>query len=353
MINFFNTDVIAGDVATPIGKQLRRIEEDIGIKDTRDSSGCGGDLTGNQTGYILSPRQVSLPEFYPSDASCTWTMSCDGPILLYIESFELERSSSCEDHDYVEIHDGNNGTKYCGSLEEDIEVEIIFIDTGNLSVTFVSDHYVNAEGFQILYVCDSNTIICGETMEGPSGVIHSPSWPNNYPCNHLCEWYIKCDDGSTPLINVNWGTLKNMAIEWEKDAQHSDGDYTNIIEPGRPLMSSQRGQTRNFGTDRYQIPAKDRYQIPATLGFRSDGFVDFSSMNICNEGPGFKITYECPQPSTPQPPTPQTTTPQTTTPQPPECVDKRTQKFCKNQLKKNKCELDTNKKNCALTCGHC
>ena len=62
-------------------------------------------------------------------------------------------------------------------------------------------------------------VLCGEPMEGPSGVIQSPNWPGNYPSNHMCEWAISCEDGATPELTVNWGDVKNMAIEWESDAK--------------------------------------------------------------------------------------------------------------------------------------
>ena len=104
-----------------------------------------------------------------------------------------------------------------------------------------------------------------------------------------------------------------------------------MTEPGcpPPSLRSDPGlmlhEMMRWGLDRQEMYA------PAYLDFGSSGLVIFSSSPYSMGGQAFEIKYECP----------------------PRCEDKKGQKFCNKQLKKEKCHKKSNKKKCAKTCGYC
>ena len=53
---------------------------------------------------------------------------------------------------------------------------------------------------------------CGGEVNGPSGTLQSPNWPDKYPSNAYCRWSINCEDGGKPNITVHWGDLVNNVV---------------------------------------------------------------------------------------------------------------------------------------------
>ena len=56
-------------------------------------------------------------------------------------------------------------------------------------------------------------------MTAPSGEIHSPSYPNNYPNNVDCSWMITVDEGHRVLFNFS-----DLDIE-----RHSDCMWDYVV----------------------------------------------------------------------------------------------------------------------------
>lgn len=44
---------------------------------------------------------------------------------------------------------------------------------------------------------------CGEEFYGPSGSFHSPGYPNRYPSNRECIWYIHTAPGSSIQLTIH------------------------------------------------------------------------------------------------------------------------------------------------------
>lgn len=60
---------------------------------------------------------------------------------------------------------------------------------------------------------------CGGELSGPSGSFHSPGYPNRYPSNRECIWYIHTTPGSSIQL-----TIEEFDVEY-----HPNCDY-DVLE---------------------------------------------------------------------------------------------------------------------------
>uniref|UniRef100_A0A1Y1LNZ2 Cubilin n=1 Tax=Photinus pyralis TaxID=7054 RepID=A0A1Y1LNZ2_PHOPY len=161
--------------------------------------GCGG-IVKEHTGTIKSPEH---PISYPSDQTCMWVIVAPQNYVVQLSwlLFSLEESATCG-FDYVEVY--NNHTvnelagRYCGN-----KLPPNMISSSNvLTIKFVSDGTITFEGFMVSYVFVDQENACGGRYFASSGVIRSPSYPNDYPASRDCEWVITVAAGQQILLNV-------------------------------------------------------------------------------------------------------------------------------------------------------
>ncbi|XP_069755899.1 scavenger receptor cysteine-rich domain-containing protein DMBT1-like [Narcine bancroftii] len=151
---------------------------------------CGGFL-GGASGSVVSP---GYPDNYPDNAACIWYIRVNGSKMIDLRfiAFDLEESSSCS-YDYVAIYDGPSTNsslmaKLCHDSNE------TFTSTSNsITIYFRSDSSVTRRGFVANYrsVYDNNGGSCGGFLGDTSGSFVSPGYPDNYPDNAACIWYIR------------------------------------------------------------------------------------------------------------------------------------------------------------------
>ncbi|XP_077993791.1 cubilin-like [Glandiceps talaboti] len=154
---------------------------------------CGGRLDTN-LGIITSP---SYPNNYPDSASCEWTIqtSSGTTIDFNFTVFDIQGSAGSCTNDYVQLFDGENDQSpvlgagpFCGSAAPtDLK------STSNIVFAkFVSDSSTSSTGFVLSY--STVTAACGGSLvltdQSTSGVLTSPSYPENYPHSIECEWTI-------------------------------------------------------------------------------------------------------------------------------------------------------------------
>ena len=162
--------------------------------------GCGGTLNG-PSGSLTSP---SYPSPYHHNAECAWTIrtSKGSKINFVFLDLDLETSNECN-YDFVRIYDGPDRRsrvigQYCHSMQQPI------ISTGNtLLVVFRSDYSQGGRGFHARYFMD-----CHNRINGLSGVIESPNFPDLYPHNRNCTWTIEA-----PLGNKINASFSHFDIE--------------------------------------------------------------------------------------------------------------------------------------------
>ena len=97
--------------------------------------------------------------------------------------------------DHVTIHEGAVGPgagPLCGYVPPPSYESI----GDKVRIEFVSDETFEVEGFQISYTCKQPPppvqVQCGGKLEGNSGTVTTPEWPENYPNNAKCLWRKRC-----------------------------------------------------------------------------------------------------------------------------------------------------------------
>ncbi|XP_066929338.1 cubilin-like isoform X2 [Clytia hemisphaerica] len=151
------------------------------------------------TGSFSSPL---YPSNYPTTSKCrTKITSPDGHnIQVSFNFFELELSTECS-KDSVAIYDGPDERarligKFCGGDNPGR-----MVSSGNaMMVVFDSDKDFVDKGFYATYQTGTN--LCGGTLQGPSGFIQSPGYPNSYQPLLECNWLIKASEGNTISLRI-------------------------------------------------------------------------------------------------------------------------------------------------------
>lgn len=186
--------------------------------------GCGGKLT-HPEGVLTSPN---YPKKYDHDLTCVWEIVVDYgySVVLTIEDFDLETSSTCEYDSLTIARDSAfNHTirKICQSL---IEKTVVTSDGHQVFVKFTSDESHNGKGFKISY--KSIFTQCGGPAVGSNGFISTPSYPtHNYENNKNCEWNIKTDPSHSLLFQFT-----------DFDIESSDNCTKDVVEVYDPTTKT-------------------------------------------------------------------------------------------------------------------
>ncbi|XP_069815839.1 cubilin [Dendropsophus ebraccatus] len=188
---------------------------------------CGGSLYG-QSGIIQSPGFPS--HNYPDSSWCEWFLS--GPVGHYLtigfQSLDLQDSVNCSS-DFVEIREynasGNLLGRFCGNVAPD---EVTTSDSFAY-VKFFSDGSVNGKGFRLHY--EASTEECGGDINGITGKINSPNYPNLYPHNRVCEWRITVPEGRRVTL-----TIHDLQLQEHQDCNYDYVAVYNGYQSRSPLL---------------------------------------------------------------------------------------------------------------------
>ncbi|MEQ2238486.1 hypothetical protein ILYODFUR_033637 [Ilyodon furcidens] len=83
-------------------------------------------------------------------------------------------------------------------------------------------------GFQMMWYQNG----CGGNVGGPSGSISSPGYPNRYPDNRECIWYVTSTPGSSITLNIH-----------EFDVEFHENCNYDVLEVSNALLLGQRQTT--------------------------------------------------------------------------------------------------------------
>uniref|UniRef100_A0A3B3TV83 CUB domain-containing protein n=1 Tax=Poecilia latipinna TaxID=48699 RepID=A0A3B3TV83_9TELE len=177
-------------------------------------------LTVIQLHALLRLSSPNYPLPYHPNAECYWNIrtSQGSQVQLSFSGFHLESSSSCS-YDYLAVHDGNSSTapelaKLCGTeLPRPINSS-----SNQLYIKLRTDSSVNTGGFIAFY----NTS-CGGDVGGPNGSISSPGYPNKYPDNRECIWYITTTPGSSITL-----TIHEFDVEFHDNCNYDVLEVSNV-----------------------------------------------------------------------------------------------------------------------------
>uniref|UniRef100_I3KD12 Cubilin n=1 Tax=Oreochromis niloticus TaxID=8128 RepID=I3KD12_ORENI len=181
-------------------------------------------ISGKHRGVIES---LNFPNNYPDNSQCSWTIQASGgnTVNYTFTAFQLEASSAACTFDYIKLYDGPNqeapliGT-FCGYTPPPAGSTT----SSALNIVFRTDSSVSTSGFQMMWYQNG----CGGDLSGPSGSFNSPGYPNRYPDNRECIWYITTSAGSSITI-----TIHEFDVEY-----HQDCNYDVLEVYGGPDLSA-------------------------------------------------------------------------------------------------------------------
>lgn len=220
-------------------------------------------ITGRYKGVVES---LNFPNTYPSNSQCSWTIqSTRGNNVNYtFTAFDLESSYSSCGYDYVKLYDGPNDQapligSFCGSQPPPANSTT----SSALTLVFRSDSSVSRSGFQMMWYQNG----CGGELSGPSGSFNSPDYPNRYPENRECIWYITTTAGSSITI-----TILEFDVEY-----HQDCNYDVLEVYGGPdLTAPQLAKLCTTTTTPMQVSSTGNL---LTVRFMSDAYVSGRGFN--------------------------------------------------------------------------
>uniref|UniRef100_A0A182NM22 Cubilin n=1 Tax=Anopheles dirus TaxID=7168 RepID=A0A182NM22_9DIPT len=175
--------------------------------------GCGGTFT-QREGAISSPLSQT-DNLYPNNLNCEYLIKLPigSRVEIKFSKFHLEQSESCK-FDYVEIFDGSSTQdaslgKFCGD-----RVPPAFVSTRNtLLLRFQTDWSAPHPGFQLTY-----KIKCGGTFSEPGTELMSPSYPQMYTADQLCDYVIHAPLGKAIAFDfTDFDIEKNSFPKCELD----------------------------------------------------------------------------------------------------------------------------------------
>ncbi|XP_077124414.1 cubilin [Ranitomeya variabilis] len=189
---------------------------------------CGGAHYG-QSGIIQSPGYPT--QSYPDASSCEWFLN--GPtghyLIIRFQSLDLQNSSNCLS-DFVEIREYDASGKLLGKFCNNTMPGEVRTSDSFAYVKFVSDGSVNAKGFRLHY--EASVEECGGYINGITGTLNSPNYPNLYPHNRVCEWRITVPEGKRVTL-----TIHDLQLQ---DHQSCTNDYVAVYNGYRhqsPLLA--------------------------------------------------------------------------------------------------------------------
>uniref|UniRef100_A0A287ALI0 CUB and Sushi multiple domains 3 n=1 Tax=Sus scrofa TaxID=9823 RepID=A0A287ALI0_PIG len=299
---------------------------------------CGGTLKG-LNGTIESP---GFPYGYPNGANCTWVIIAEerNRIQIVFQSFALE-----EEYDYLSLYDGHpHPTNFRTRLTGFHLPPPVTSTKSVFSLRLTSDFAVSAHGFKVYYeelqssscgnpgvppkgvlygtrfdvgdkiryscvtgyildghpqlTCIANSVntaswdfpvpicraedACGGTMRGSSGIISSPSFPNEYHNNADCTWTIVAEPGDTISLIFTDFQMEEKYDYLEIEGSEPPTIWLSGMNIPPPIISNKNWLRLHFVTD-----SNHRYR-------------GFSAPYQVNEG-GIKTASNlCPDPGEPE-----------------------------------------------------
>ncbi|XP_066579431.1 cubilin [Amia ocellicauda] len=273
--NSSNATPLAKLCGTAIPTPIRSSRENLYIKLRTDNSIVAGGFLASYNqichGVVIANRSRGVlespnyPNIYPYNADCSWTIQATaGNTINYtFTAFELE--SWCF-YDYIKLYDGPDAQSpligtFCGNSPPPANTT----SGTSLHVVFTSDVWDSMSGFQMLWYQNG----CGGELFGPQGAFNSPGYPNRYPDNRECIWYIHTTPGSSIQI-----TIHEFDIEF-----HPDCNFDLLEVYGGPDLTSPR--LAQLCTTR---PPNNPLHVSSTgnavtVRFKSDQFVSGKGFN--------------------------------------------------------------------------
>uniref|UniRef100_A0A8C6W9S3 Cubilin n=1 Tax=Nannospalax galili TaxID=1026970 RepID=A0A8C6W9S3_NANGA len=195
-------------------------------------TGCGGNLT-TSTGLFTSPN-YPMPYYHSSE--CYWWLKANpgSPFKLEFNDFHLEHHPSCS-LDYLAVYDGPSTSshllsKLCG----DTTPAPVISSGDSMLLKLRTNEGQQGRGFEVTYsqTCD-NVVIVNQTY----GVLESINYPHPYSGNQRCNWTIQASKGNT--VNYTFTAFEmeegeNCSLEYLECGGEMSGDMGSFSSPEYP-----------------------------------------------------------------------------------------------------------------------
>ncbi|XP_068604308.1 cubilin [Brachionichthys hirsutus] len=219
-------------------------------------------ITAQHNGVVES---LNFPNDYPANSLCSWTIQASrGNTVNYtFSAFQLETSSSCV-FDYIKLYNGlNNQAPLIGTFCGYTPPPANGTTSSGLTVVFRTDSSVSRSGFQMMWYQNG----CGGELSGPSGSFNSPDYPDRYPENRECMWYITTSAGSSITL-----TIHEFDVEF-----HQDCNYDVLEVYGGPDLTAPRlAQLCTTTSSPLHVSSTGNL---LTVRFKSDAYVSGRGFN--------------------------------------------------------------------------
>ncbi|XP_020662303.3 cubilin [Pogona vitticeps] len=278
--NSTNARMLGKFCGNQIPPTIQSTGDSVYVKLRTDGSLRGGGFLANYKqicrGIIITRHQgilesLNYPDNYPPGTNCDWTIqTTSGNTLNYsFPAFSTKGGENCQ-RDHVKLYDGPNAQSnligtFCGDSQPPSGGTV----SSSLHIVFFSDRIQESTGFQMLW----NVNGCGGELYGTSGSFHSPGYPNNYPNNKECHWYIHTAPGSSIQL-----TIVEFDVEY-----HSNCNYDVLEIYGGPDLSSPRLT---------QLCAPRSPQNPLHVSSTGNAIVVRFKTDQAVNGKGFNATWQ-------------------------------------------------------------
>ncbi|XP_074661414.1 cubilin-like isoform X2 [Tubulanus polymorphus] len=215
-----------------------------------DSCGKRAGLQTGESGIITSP---GYPENYKNNINCKWSIVPPENTLVEMSfdpKFDLQSKSDGGCYDSLIISSDTGRMEYCGEY-----APVRSVHAGNLSIAFKTDYSTTKSGFVLFWklikvdsTCNKNPRI----LNGRSGSIVSPNYPENYDNGLDCKWLISPPENTTVVIAVDPIFYLQPKTDGCSDALtvNSETDYKEYCGANPPERQNHTGNvTIGFKTD--------------------------------------------------------------------------------------------------------
>ncbi|XP_047205867.1 cubilin [Girardinichthys multiradiatus] len=210
-------------------------------------------------------ESLNFPNSYPGNSLCSWTIqaSSGNTINYTFTAFQLEATSSCN-YDYIKLYNGpNEQAPLIGAFCGNTPPAASSTTSSALTLVFRTDSSISMSGFQMMWYQNG----CGGNVGGPSGSISSPGYPNRYPENRECIWYVTSTPGSSITLNIH-----EFDVEF-----HENCNYDVLEVYGGPDLQAPR-LARLCSTTSSPMQVSSTGNL-LTVRFKSDAYVSGRGFN--------------------------------------------------------------------------
>ncbi|XP_038052299.1 CUB and sushi domain-containing protein 1-like [Patiria miniata] len=190
---------------------------------------------GNSTqtsGTLTSPY---YPNNYPDNARCIWFITVDEGSTIAFRFSVFNTEQKWDTLTIGNSHESSDGDSVIGLWSGVLTNLSVVSNNHSAWMKFTSDFSVTKIGFEVKITQESYEGFCGKrniilnNLTQTSETLTSPYYPNNYPTNARCIWFITVDEGSTIAFRFSVFNTKRTHDTLIIGNGHESSDGDSVI----------------------------------------------------------------------------------------------------------------------------